>query len=263
MTWVIGATSQRRRWASSASPNEIAKPMRQRDHREEHVLEERVHVAVEVVDDPVGAEAVVGHAAGVLGRAVAELDLGERQAHVTPRPAASRRRCGTSLGVGLERVADDLDREHPGDAAVARPPPGRTGSRSGAGRRARRAARRRARRSARRCERRSSVTRSPASAALAEPAERLAVGVHQQRVGQVGVGDLGARLGHRLAHAHERRLPQVDVAHALERQALERAVGAHEVLHEPAVGVHQQLGRAARTGRACRPSAAPRSGRPS
>ena len=37
-------------------------------------------------------------------------------------------------------------------------------------------------------------------------------------------------------------LPEVDVADALEREALERAVGAHEVLDELLGRVHQQLG---------------------
>ena len=76
---------------------------------------------------------------------------------------------------------------------------------------------------------------------LDEPPERPALGVHQQRVREVRVRHLRARLGHRLAHSHQGRPPQVDVPHALKRQPLERPVGAHEVLHEAAVRMHQQL----------------------
>ena len=53
---------------------------------------------------------------------------------------------------------------------------------------------------------------------------------------------LRPRLLHRLAHPDHRRLPEVDVAHALQRQPLEAAVGAHEVLHELVLGVGEQLG---------------------
>jgi hypothetical protein len=42
---------------------------------------------------------------------------------------------------------------------------------------------------------------------------------------------------------HERGLPEVDVADALQREALERAVGADEVLDERVGGAHEQLGR--------------------
>jgi hypothetical protein len=46
-----------------------------------------------------------------------------------------------------------------------------------------------------------------------------------------------------VAQVDARRRPQVDVAHAAQREALERAVGAHEVLHERVGGMHEQLGR--------------------
>ena len=80
--------------------------------------------------------------------------------------------------------------------------------------------------------------------ALGEPAERAAIAVDEQ-----GVGDLGARsqlrphLGGRLADVGERRLPEVDVGDPHQRQALQRPVGADEVLDELVGGVHQQLGR--------------------
>ena len=66
---------------------------RHRHHREQHVLEERIDVAVEVVGDPARAEAVVGHA-GVLG-ALADLDLGEQRAHSASAPL------GTASGSAL------------------------------------------------------------------------------------------------------------------------------------------------------------------
>ena len=91
-------------------------------------------------------------------------------------------------------------------------------------------------------ERSSSVTRSPSRARSDEPAERASLVVHQQRVGDLRVGELRARLGRGLARAHERRPPQVHVAHALKREPLERPVGAHEVLHERVRRLHQELG---------------------
>jgi hypothetical protein len=51
-----------------------------------------------------------------------------------------------------------------------------------------------------------------------------------------------ARAAGVLADADGRGLPQVDVAHPLQREALERPVGADEVLDELVGGVHQQLG---------------------
>ena len=79
--------------------------------------------------------------------------------------------------------------------------------------------------------------------ALREPAERTPVLVDQQRELEVAVAHLRADRLDALADAHQRRLPEVDVAHALERQALERAVGADEVLDERVRRVHQELGR--------------------
>ena len=60
-------------------------------------------------------------------------------------------------------------------------------------------------------------------------------------IGQVRFGDRRARLRGRLADAHERRLPQVDVAHAQQREPLQRPVGPDEVLDELVRRGHQQL----------------------
>ena len=81
--------------------------------------------------------------------------------------------------------------------------------------------------------------------ALGEPAERAALAVDQQRVGDldVGRGQLRPHLGGRLADVGQRRLPEVDVGDPHQRQPLQRPVGADEVLDELVGGVHQQLGR--------------------
>ena len=80
--------------------------------------------------------------------------------------------------------------------------------------------------------------------ALGEPAERPALAVDQQRVGDLGVGSqLRPHLGGRLADVGERRLPEVDVGDPHQRQPLQRPVGADEVLDELVGGRHQQLGR--------------------
>ena len=92
-------------------------------------------------------------------------------------------------------------------------------------------------------ERKSSRTRSPCRPRSdSQPFGRPVV-VDDERDLQVGVGQLGLDLGDRLADPHDRRLPEVDVAHPLQREPLERAVGADEVLHERRRRVHQQLGR--------------------
>jgi hypothetical protein len=57
--------------------------------------------------------------------------------------------------------------------------------------------------------------------ALGQPAARAAAVVDDQEVRQVGVGELGPGRGGRLADADGGGLPQVDVAHALEREPLE------------------------------------------
>ncbi len=85
-------------------------------------------------------------------------------------------------------------------------------------------------------------TVSLAQVALGEPAERAALGVDEQRVGDLGALELRPDLGGRLADEGERRLPEVDVGDAHQRQPLERAVGADEVLDEVVGGVHQELG---------------------
>ena len=203
------------------------------------MLPERADVAVEVVDDPVRAEAVrldAALAGPLLDRDLSELDeeahsssatnsaaLGSSSGGVfstwlitsiesTPATAARvDHRC--VLGLVLEQVgqgvAEDVVELHH-----------RLGGRAQV-----------------------TLDAFAAQGALAEPAERLAVAVHEQRDVEVGVGDLRARLRTVLAHADGRGLPQVDVAHALERQPLERAVGAHEVLHEVVGRVREQLGR--------------------
>ena len=64
-----------------------------------------------------------------------------------------------------------------------------------------------------------------------------------QRVRDLGALELRADLGGRLADVGERRLPEVDVGDAQEREALERPVGADEVLDEAVRRRHQELGR--------------------
>ena len=91
--------------------------------------------------------------------------------------------------------------------------------------------------------------------ALGQPAQRPAVVVDHQRDRQVGLRHLRAHVGQRVPLTHERALPQVDVAHALERQALERAVGADELLDVVVGRVDQQLGRRGVLGQAGRPPA--------
>src|SRR6185295_1791617 len=76
-------------------------PEADRDDDQEQVLPEGRHVAVEVVDDPVRAEAVVGHAAAAAVRAVAEeaaAGLGEsrRGAHAVPPSSRASSRWMTS-----------------------------------------------------------------------------------------------------------------------------------------------------------------------
>ena len=83
----------------------------------------------------------------------------------------------------------------------------------------------------------------PCQPALAQPAERPLVGVDEQRDVQIGVGDARPHLGRLLAGAACRDRPQIDVAHPLQGEALERAVGADEVLDECVGRRRQQLGR--------------------
>ena len=84
-----------------------------------------------------------------------------------------------------------------------------------------------------------------------------------QRVRHLRPLELRAHLGRRLADVGQRRLPEVDVGDAQQREALQRPVGADEVLDEVVGGRHQELGRGRVLGDAARPRAAPRSGRPS
>lgn len=77
------------------------------------MLPEGIDVAVEVVDDPAGAEAVLGDA-GVT-RAILELDLGElaeRQDGPLVLGNEGVGAVGDVLGRRLEDVADQLEREH-------------------------------------------------------------------------------------------------------------------------------------------------------
>ena len=196
-----------------------------RHQRQVDVLPERVDVAVEVVGDPVRADPVVGHA--VLAAAVALLELGEGRRH-----AVLRRRG--------DHVREQLDREHADDAALRvddRPVLDLVGQQV-----AQRVAQDVVELDDRLGRRRELGAHALlAQPALGEPPERPPVAVDHERVRHLGGRRAGARLGHRLALADERRRPQVDVAHALEREPLERAVGAHEVLHERVRGAHQQL----------------------
>ena len=84
-----------------------------------------------------------------------------------------------------------------------------------------------------------------AEVALGEPAERAALAVDQQWVGDldVGRGELRLHLGGRLAYVGQGRLPEVDVGDPHQRQPLQGPVGADEVLDELIGRVHQDLGR--------------------
>ncbi len=212
--------------------------------------QQRRHVAVEVVDDPVRAEAVVVHAAdGRVRRGGSAAGGEERRSSRAPRggqrgPAARststpvttpcvvdhRRRTSTRGPAGRERVAQDvvaLDHGLGVDAPLV--------AHGVAGQRA-----------------------------LGQPAQRRAALVHQQRRGHVRGLDLPPCLGDRLTRPA--RWPPATGRRRrtrCEREPLERAVGAHEVLDERVGGRSQQLGRRARTGRGGRPSAGSRSGRPS
>jgi hypothetical protein len=70
---------------------------------------------------------------------------------------------------------------------------------------------------------------------------RTAVRVDEQRVGNLGSFELCTDLGAVLADKRERRLPEVDVGDAHQRQPLERTIGPDEVLDEFVPGGHQQL----------------------
>ena len=96
-----------------------------------------------------------------------------------------------------------------------------------------------------------------AEVALGEPAERAALAVDQQRVGDfdVGLGQLRPHLGGRLADVGERRLPEVDVGDPHQRQPLQRPVGADEVLDELGRPAPSAPRPGSRTARPCRPRA--------
>ena len=85
-------------------------------------------------------------------------------------------------------------------------------------------------------------TVSPARSRSESQPERAALVVDDQRVRKVGSGDRRPRRRGRLANPDERRLPEVDVSHAQKGQALQRPIGADEVLDEVVRGAHQQLG---------------------
>ena len=219
----VGEQRERERDQRSRSPTD--------DQRQVDVLEERVDVAVEVVGDPARAEAVVRRRSVSLACARGSAtwaSSGDQQSHRAPlrgaRSSAPRRARGTR---------DDLDREHAGDAPARVDDRRRTappcwsrsdervaqdvveledGSGARVGARRRRA---RLRGRARRASRAGGRSASTSS------------GVRDLRS-----VELRPHLGRRLADAHERRLPEVDVAHALQRQPLERPVGADEVLDE-------------------------------
>ena len=205
--------------------------------------DERVRVAVEVVDDPTRAEVVARDAA--VAAALADLDLGRNltQASTIRRWRAPRGRSVCSVALGrVQEVRDDLDREDARHASLLvhhRPVLGvrleqvrervaqdvvdldqRLRHRVGHG-----------------------GHRLLGQVALGHPSQRPALVVHHERVRQVRLGDPRAHGRRRLAHVCERRLPEVDVSHADQRQALQRTVRAHEVLDEVVRGAHQQLRR--------------------
>ena len=227
------------------------------------VLEERVRVAVEVVGDPARAEAVVRLA---VRRAVRlwicdlrEDDHAQLTARRRPAPPGraradprSRRNCAMQLdrehADRRRRVVDHrpvlrLVLEQVGERVaqhVVLVDERRRGGAQLVAARARRPARaRRASRAAARRRRPAAGRARPSSASLRRASR------------------------HRVARAHERRPPQVDVAHALQREALERPVGADEVLDERRRPGSAAAPPAARTGPARRPRAGSRSGRPS
>ncbi len=148
------------------------------------MLDERVDVAVEVVGDPARAEAVVGHAARP------RCARGSRPGRAAAlSPTARRLRSGTVFGVGLERVAEELDREHAGHRAALvhdRPVLRLLGEQ--VGERVAQHVVQLEHGSAR--ERSSSPTRSPCSARSESQPSGSPLVVHQQRVGHLRVGDL-------------------------------------------------------------------------
>jgi hypothetical protein len=77
---------------------------------------------------------------------------------------------------------------------------------------------------------------------IGQPANRPALGVDQQGVRDLRVRQLDSHLGCRLAYVGKRRLPEVDVRNPHQREALERAIGSDEVLHEVVGRRHEQLG---------------------
>ena len=178
------------------------------------------------------------------------------RARVSSRRAA-RRRARTSRSA---QRADHLDRQHAGDLAARvddRPVLRLVCSRSESA--SRRTSSSSTIGSGRSAARRDALARSARSRA----SRAAAVGVDQQRVGEVGVGDLGARLGDRLADAHQRGRHR---SMSRTRCSASRfsARSAPTKSSTKAFGrVQQQLGGRARTARACRPPAGSRSGRPS
>ena len=78
---------------------------------------------------------------------------------------------------------------------------------------------------------------------LGEPAQRLSIGVDEERVRHLGAFELRSHLGRRLADERKRRLPEVHVGDAHEGEPLQRAVGADEVLDERVGRRHEKLGR--------------------
>ena len=211
-----------------------------------------VEVVVEVVDDPARAELVVAGALLRRALAVAEevlAELGEPGSEPSGRGLLGRelvrgqlRRARDVLGLLAERVG-----RAPPSRARRRPcrrrrPPARTGCRTPAGPTARRAGCRRARRSARRASaapraRARPAVRARTASPCGRPSSSTSSGMSRSASSSFLRASATGSPG-----AHGGGLPEVDVAHALEREPLERAVGAHEVLDERLGGVHQQLG---------------------
>ena len=198
MAAVSGGTSQRRRCELTARASAIANPSDHRDQDEDDVLERGRQVAVDVVDRPARAEGPVLGDAIRLGAVLEEVVADLRQREEARSPARASQTSGrsaagcssTSASRRGQELGDDLDREHARDRPAvvdhgrvlrlrleqvrervaedvvdARPwASADTSGRSGTWSRARSASR--------------------------QPPERAAIGVHDQRVRDLGALEL-------------------------------------------------------------------------
>ena len=219
-------------------------PGQQRHEGQEHVLAERPEVLVEVVDDPARAEPVLRDAAAAraLSEEALRSVLGEDDDRGEAHSATSSLAVGTSSAGRFSAWAmtsiDSTPAILPCASATA-------AYRLSTLSRSPSASRRMSSTSRTGCAGApASDALVPLQVALAQPADRPVVVVDQQReLREVGVLHGRPQLADVVARLRRRDLPQVDVAHPLQREALERAVGAHELLDELVGRVGEHLRR--------------------